>query len=165
MRSKLKLLSSVWLALVLGALLAGPSLAAKPFMETINLDNPDDEAFFSELFSEACGASIAADTWGSLRIKVFTDREGNVTRQINKWFIRIRLTNTETGQSILIKDVGPDIIWLAKNGDLMLAIVGRSVTGSGVIGRVVINLTTGELVSQSGKELGDWIANSCAALT
>ena len=165
MRSKLRWLSSVWLALLLSALLAGPSLAAKPHMETINLDDPADEAFWSELLSDACGAPISADFWGSVRIKVFSDRQGNFKRQINKWFIRIRLTNTDTDASILIKDVGPDILWMNKQGELMLAITGRSVTGSGVIGRVVFNLSTGELVRSSGMELGDWIENACAALT
>ncbi|HUG49297.1 MAG TPA: hypothetical protein VMP67_12920 [Candidatus Limnocylindria bacterium] len=165
MRSSIRRLSSIWLAFLLCVLVAAPALAAKPFMETIDLDNPDDEAFYSELFTSACGAPIAADIWGSVRIKVFTDQEGNFKRQINKWFIRIRLTNTETGTSILIKDVGPDILWLDKNGDLLVAITGRSVTGSGVIGRVVVNLTTNEVVSESGKPLGDWVENGCGALT
>ncbi len=50
-------------------------------------------------------------------------------------------------------DVGPDIEYI-RNGVHYIAAVGRSITGSGVIGRTVINLDTGE-VDWNGRLVGD----------
>jgi hypothetical protein len=65
-----------------------------------------------------------------------------------------------------IVDVGPDIYSFDRTtGNLIVAITGRSLTGSGVIGRVVIDTVTGEVISSAGNPQGDWVENACAALT
>lgn len=165
MRSLLRLLPAVLTSLLLGAVFVAPALAAKPFMETTDLDDPALEAGLSAMLSDACGTDMSVDASGSVRVKVFADRNGDFRREIDKWFIRMAITNVETAESVLIRDVGPDIVWINRDGDVMAAIVGRSLTGSGVIGRVLINLTTGEVERESGRNVGDWVANTCEALT
>ncbi len=67
------------------------------------------------------------------------------------------------GETFVFHDVGPDHYYL-ENGDLIVAITGRS-TGSGVIGHVVVNLTTGEVQLIAGKGFGSVDALACEALT
>jgi hypothetical protein len=151
-------------ALVLVLTLAAPVSAGKPTRETFDLDDPAEEAFWAEVMTEACGVPVAVDFEGSVRVKVWTDKAGGFKREIDKWFIRDTFTNLATGASILLKDVGPDHYWISKDGHLMLAITGRSLTGSGVIGRVVIDLDTGETVHSSGKEVGSMTDQVCGAI-
>ena len=47
---------------------------------------------------------------------------------------------------------------------MTIAITGHSTTGSGVIGRTVVDLDTGEIISSNGKVLGDFFTKLCAAL-
>lgn len=164
--SRGKRVLAAWaIAILLVASSISPLLAAKPDRFTIDLDDPDAEAFYAELLSEACGAEIAVDFEGSVRVLVFTDRHGNWKREINKYWIRDTFTNVETGASVLLKDVGPDLFWLSRDGHLTLAITGRSLTGSGVIGRVVIDLDTGEVVHSAGKDVGSIADQVCPAIT
>jgi hypothetical protein len=164
MNSRIRRLWALLAAVALSAMLVAPAMAAKPDADTIDLDDPFLEAGLAADISDACGTEMAVDAEGQLRIKVFSDRQGDFKREIDKWFIRIQVWNVATDESVLIRDVGPDIIWINKDGDLLVAITGRSLTGSGVIGRTVINISTGELVSQSGMEVGDFIDNVCAAI-
>ena len=144
--------------------LAAPATAATPTRQTIDLDDPEAEAFWSEALTDACGFAVAVDFEGSVRVTVFADKAGEFKREIDKWFIRDTFTNVATGASILLKDVGPDHYWISRDGHLMLAITGRSLTGSGIIGRVVIDLDTGETVHISGKPVGTIFDQVCDAI-
>lgn len=145
--------------------LASPALAAKPSKEVISLDNPEDEAFYSALLTEECGVPVEADFEGTVTVHVFTDRDGEFKREIDKYWIRDTFTNTETGASVLLRDVGPDIIWVGRDGATYIALTGRSLTGSGVIGRVVFNFDTGELIGEAGKPVGSIADQVCPFLT
>jgi hypothetical protein len=57
-----------------------------------------------------------------------------------------------------------EIIVLDKS-NVVVAITGRSLTGSGVIGRVVVDLDTGEVLSVAGLAKGDFVENLCSELT
>lgn len=144
---------------------AAPALAAKPQREVISMDDPVAEAQWSAMMTEACGAPIEADFEGTLTMHVFTDRDGNFKRQIDKYWIRDTFTNLDTGAAVLLKDVGPDIFFFGKDGALYVAITGRSLTGSGNIGRTLINLDTGQIVSEGGKLLGSVANQICPLLT
>ena len=150
---------------LLSLALASPALAAKPSKEVISLDDPEAEAFYSALLTEACGVPVEADFEGTVTVHVFTDRHGEIKREIHKYWIRDTFTNTETGATVLLRDVGPDIIWVGRDGDTYIALTGRSLTGSGVIGRTVYNLDTGELISESGKVVGSIADQVCPHLT
>jgi hypothetical protein len=152
-------------AAVLALALAAPALAAKPFMEVISLDDPVAEAEWSAILTQECGAPISADFEGTVTLHLFTDGQGDFKREIDKYWIRDTFTNTETGASVLLKDVGPDIIWIGRDGILYVAVTGRSLTGTGVIGRTVINGETGEVISSSGKVVGSIAEQVCPLLT
>ena len=165
MRIPLKRSASI--ALIVAALIAltaTPALAGKPIREVISLDDPGAEAFFSALLSEACDAPIVAQFEGTVTIHEFTDRNGDVKRVIAKYWARDTFTNTETGASVLLKDVGPDIFFIGKDGATYVAITGRSLTGSGVIGRTLVNLDTGEVVRESGRVVGSISDQVCPVI-
>lgn len=150
-------------AATLMALLTVSALGARPTKETVDLDDPQSEADWSAFMTEACGFPVAVDFEGSVTYHTFVDRHGEWSHAIDKWWVRDRFTNVESGASILLKDVGPDIWRVNAAGQLTIAITGRSLTGSGVIGRVLINLDTGETVS-SGKEVGSIVDQVCPAI-
>jgi hypothetical protein len=149
---------------VVATLIATPVFAAKPFREVISLDDPAAEAFWSAALSAACGAPIVAQFEGTVTVHVFTDRDGDFKREIDKFWARDTFTNTETGASVLLKDVGPDIVFVGRDGDLYVAITGRSLTGSGVIGRTLVNLDTGEVVRESGRVVGGIADQVCPVI-
>ena len=154
----------VLVALMLLAL-AAPALAAKPEKLVISLDDPIAEENWSLMMTEQCGAPIEADFAGTLTVHILTNRHGVFKREIDKYWARDRFTNVETGASVVLKDVGPDMFFFRKDGALYMAIIGRSLTGSGVIGRTLINLDTGEVVRQSGKVVGSVADQVCPLLT
>ena len=151
-------------AAALLALTVGSTLGARPIKETIDLDDPAEEANASAFMTAACGFPVAVDIEGRVTVHVFLDRNGEWLREIDKWWIRDVFTNVETGASILLKDVGPDVIRVDRQGRFTVALTGRSLTGSGVIGRVVIDIDTGEVLHSSGKEVGSIADQVCAAI-
>lgn len=161
MRRTLRLAAAALISLAL----ATPAMAAKPHREVISLDDPEAEAFYGALLSDACGVPVEADFEGTVTVHVFSDRHGNFKREIDKYWIRDRFTNTDTGATVLLRDVGPDIYWIGRDGATYIALTGRSLTGSGVIGRTVFNVDTGELISESGKVVGSIVDQVCPHLT
>ena len=143
------------------ALVATPALAAKPSREVFSLDDPLAEAFWSAELSAACDAPIVADFEGTVTVHQFTDRNGDFKREIDKFWARDTFTNTETGATIVLRDVGPDIYFVGRDGAVYVAIIGRSLTGSGVIGRTLVNLDTGEVVRESGLVVGSLADQVC----
>lgn len=144
-------------------LIVAAAFAAKPTREVVSLDDPAIEADLSAFLTAQCGTEIAVDLSGHVIILVFTDRNGDFVRELDVFEIQGTFTNAETGETTTIVDAGPDIVTV-KDDTLFVAITGRSVSGSGVIGRVVVNLETGEAVFVAGKKLGDFGANLCAEL-
>lgn len=156
--------TTVVAALALAAVVAVPALAAPPVRETFDLDDPAAEASWSAFLTDACGFPVAVDFAGSVTSHVFLDTSGEWSHQVDKWWIRDRFTNVATGATILLKDVGPDVYRIDRDGHLTIAITGRSLTGSGVIGRVVVDLDTGEVVHMAGREVGSVPDQVCPAI-
>jgi hypothetical protein len=144
--------------------LAAPALAAKPTREVINLATPEGLAADSEFVTTLCGFDVVASGTGRVIVHVFTDNSGAFRREIDGYLIDETFTNVETGASVTLHDVGPDLVWVGRDGSLYLAITGRSLTGSGNIGRVLVNLDSGETLSISGKDLGSLDVLICEAL-
>jgi len=151
-------------ALVLAAVIAAPVAAAKPTRIVIPFGTPEDNAETSAAMSGFCGFPVVATTdHGHLIIHLFQKASGVV--QINNYnTVRLVLLNPANGKRVVVRtDAGPDITRVRPDGTVTIEIMGRSVTGSGYAGRVVINLTTGE-VTTHGKLLGDFWADLCPAL-
>jgi hypothetical protein len=136
-----------------------PALAAKPTIVSFEDNDAADSAFFSEL----CGFGVTAETSG--HVVIHNPTSGAATEIFN-WNINI-LLSSESGSYHLV-DAGPDMT-LTKAGTPYFTVTGRSLTFSTVIGRVEVNLDTGD-VTYHGNLVGeevfdpDWIAPICAAL-
>jgi hypothetical protein len=93
--------------------------------------------------------------------QVMSGNGGNL--ELNVYHLVFTFSNPATGQSFAFHDVGPDRVYV-KDGNLYIAITGRS-SATGVIGHVVINLTTGDAELVAGNEFGDLAELACQKLT
>jgi hypothetical protein len=127
----------------------------------IDLNDPQIDIDESAWASDECGFPIRAEVSGHIIALAFPDGRRRVETSV--YNTRATYTNVATGASTRLRDIGPDrIYWL--DGRLVAAITGRSLTGSGVIGLVIIDLKTEEVLFQAGNEVGffyDWF---CAAI-
>ena len=143
-------ISGALLAAALLALLTTPALAAEPRKPlVIDLNDPAFDAEDSAFWTEACGFPVTADVSG--HIIVHNEKRGSVQALT---VFHITETLTSVSGTYRLVDVGPDILF-TRDGTTYVAVVGRSITGSGVIGRVLVNADTGEILSVSGRVVGD----------
>jgi hypothetical protein len=148
-------------AALLGIFTAGSVSAAKPDFFIIDINTQEFEDDQEAFFLEVCGYPIDFEGTGHIVFHVFNDNP----RLIEIHNFRLFETFSANGKTIEVRpDSGPDLIWIGQDGDVYLAIVGRSVTGSGVVGRTVFNLSTGEFVSSNGHDLGDFLTFVCEEL-
>jgi hypothetical protein len=111
-------------------------------------------------FSVRCdGGDVLAGHLGGF-FQVMGESGGNLA--LNVFHLVFTFTN-EAGETFVFNDVGPDRVYM-KNGELFIAITGRS-TATGIIGHVVLNLTTGETVLKAGKAFLPLEEQACEALT
>lgn len=117
-------------------------------------------------FQLDCGAgSLDVTVEGWLQVHFFGPDNRNL-------FVRnAHIVSTYTnaaGDTWVFRDVGADRLWVASNGDLMIAMKGRvgfTVTGGAVIGQIVLNLTQQQIVSVSGQSLPNADDMACDVLT
>ena len=149
------------LALLLSALAAGSVSAARPTVLHIDVSDPAREAGFEADLLAACGYAVDVEATGHVIVHQFNGNPRLV--EINNY--RMFETFSANGKTLVVRpDSGPDVIWVGRDGHLYIALTGRSVTGSGVVGRTVFDITTMELVSSHGHDLGDFIAWVCNGL-
>lgn len=147
-------------AAALASFAAGSALAAKPdiFKVDVSQFEEGDEA----ILSAECGFAVDAEYTGGFVVHLF---DGPRILEV----INFRVTQTFSANGItwvaVRPDSGPDIVWLAPDGTTYLAVTGRSITGTATIGRTVINLDTGELVSTAGISVDYPLDDICAMLT
>jgi hypothetical protein len=116
-----------------------------------------------ETFPVDCGdEELVGNVVGWVQVRLFKG-EGNRNLELDVFHTPITYTNS-AGETFTFRDVGPDHYYLDHEGNLIVAITGRS-TGSGVIGHVVLNITTGEVTLVAGKVFGSADALACEALT
>lgn len=153
-----------WLVILGSALilllLAGIAYSAKPETTKVDLSVFSQEE--AEFASEACGFPIEAVVRGHVITTIFSEGP-NPHVAIHRFNARVLYTNLDTGETYRLTDAGPDI-----EGDDTVTVIGRSITGSGVIGRVVFDLETGEILFEAGHRVhagGDeYITAVCEAL-
>jgi hypothetical protein len=146
--------------------LAAPAAAAPPVREVVPV-GAADEAELQGLFTSACGVPVRVEGTGKVLSMVFSNRKGQVVRIQEIYSQRFVITNIETGATSTIRDTGPDRVLFENGEPVILQQIGRSTTGSGTIGRTVFDIRGGrsEELSRSGKSYGDFVANTCAAIT
>ncbi len=140
-------------AVLLILALALPVLAARPEIVSFR----DDDVADGEFFSDLCGFEITADSAGHV---IFHNDKRGANNFISNWNILIRLTS-ENGSYWLV-DSGPDMLH-RRAGTEYLTITGRSLTGSLAIGRLELNLDTGEVMLH-GQVMGDDLTWICGEL-
>jgi hypothetical protein len=150
--------------LVLLVALPSAALAAKPYKEVIDLGTPEEEAFVAGLMTEICGFPVEASLKSRVTVHVIFDRHGDFKREIDGYLSWDTLINPATGASVTLHDVGPDLYWLSDDGSVLHAYIGRSLTGSGYIGRFVENLDTGEVLFIAGRNVGSLYDQICVPL-
>ena len=110
-----------------------------------------------------CGFEIDVDLTGWTQTMIFHAGGGD-RQQESITVFHGDATYTAGDKTHHIHDVGPDhYYWV--DGILYVALTGRSLTGSGVIGHVIINVETGEVLFQAGNDQGFYGAGVCAALS
>lgn len=156
MRRSLSLPAAILLALVLVV----PVLAARPTIVNFADDDVAEGAFYTTL----CGFPVTADLSGHV---VFHNEKRGANNFIANWNINIWLHSANGTFHLL--DAGPDMEH-RQAGTTYVAVVGRSLTFSTVIGRTTINLDTEE-VEFHGNLVGEepldpeWYAPICEALS
>jgi len=160
-RSHRVLASLATVALVVGVT-APAALAAGPQRTVIDLNDPQIDIDESAWASGWCGFDVAAEVSGHVIVTEFPD-DARSPLEIDVYGTRATYTNVATGATIRLRDVGPDRFY-ERDGSVYVAITGRSVTGSGVIGVVIVNLDTDEVVLIAGNEVGNFNDQFCAAI-
>jgi hypothetical protein len=140
--------------------LTATASAARPQVFQFSFDDPAIEAGEAAFVSDVCGFPVEVDLEGKVVVHIFG---GGRTVQVDSYSIRGLYTNPANGKTWRLVDAGPDRVYV-RDGELFLGITGRSLTGSGVIGLVVIDLATGEAVFTAGNERGFYVDTICAAL-
>jgi hypothetical protein len=116
----------------------------------------------ADLPSVDCGGGpvLEAHIEGWIQVRLF-DRPGSRTVELDVFHTVTTYTNS-AGKTYAFHDVGPDR-YHVEGDNLILESSGR--IGGGLIGHIVINLTTGEVELVAGKEFPGAGALACEALT
>ena len=118
-------------------------------------------------FQLDCGGGILDGTVeGWVQVRFF----GPNNRNLELGVVHLNATYTNAaGETFVFRDIGVDRVWVASNGDIMLAQIGRVnftfAAGNTQIGRIVLNLTTGQVESVSGRSLDNPDERACDVLT
>lgn len=156
-----RLIRAAFAAALLASIAAGSVSAARPVVFAIDVSDPAREAGFEADLLKRCGFAIDVEAVGHVIVHQF---DGN-SRLVEIDNYRMFETFSANEKTLVVRpDSGPDVVWVGHDGHLYIALVGRSVTGSGVVGRTVFDLTTMELVSSNGYDLGDFGAWVCGEL-
>ncbi len=166
MRRMLLMVVIVGLLAALSVPVAGaaprPNENAKPTI--VYFEETEDET--AALFTEFCGFPVEVDAEGWVKI-IPLNTSGNGKRQpleLNIYHVSTLVFTSKWGSFTAPLDVGPDVIYM-EDGVVKVALTGRSTTGSGVIGRVVLNTETGEVEFEAGRRVyDDFVAAVCSAL-
>ena len=157
----MRLTRAAIMGLLLGALAVGSVAAARPTVLIVDVSDPAREAGFEADLLNACGFPIDVEATGHVIIHQFDGNPRLV--EINNY--RMFETFSANDKTLVVRpDSGPDVLWVGRDGHLYIALTGRSVTGSGVVGRTVFDITALELVSSNGHDLGDFLEWVCGGL-
>src|SRR5260221_1492880 len=101
--------------LVLAGLLASAprALAAAPTIQDIPINS-------SSVDTTDCGFPVEMDITGRIRLIVFTDANGNETREIDSFHEQITFTNLNTGKSVTAPSVGPQFLSFNADGSVTI---------------------------------------------
>jgi len=161
-------------ACLLGVVVTTAAAAGQPTMERVEIA---DVGIHEDFLSDACGFDVWVDSSGQVTFRLFTDADGNPTREVNNYAIRVRFYS-EFG-SVSTVNVGPDRVTYLDDGSLMLFITGNvqpiQAPGEGRVysdvGWTQLHITFPdegdpivEFVSAAGQHWGDAVEVICGLL-
>jgi hypothetical protein len=99
---------------------AVPAAAGKPTIDRVPVA---DVGVLDDGLTAACGFDVLVDATGHITFRVFTDADGNPTREVNNSAIRLHFYS-EFGSFDSI-NVGPDRVTYLDDGSIILATTGN----------------------------------------
>ena len=105
------------------------------------------------------GAILNRHLEGWVQVRIFA-QAGNRNVELDVFHLLITFTNS-AGESFVWRSTDADRYWV-EDGNLMVSVPGRT---GGHIGVFIVNLATGDVVFDSGQDLGPPRDQACAALT
>ena len=137
---------------------AGAAFAAPPTITIVDMSQ-------FEVFAEAdwladCGFAVDVEFDGQIIVHEF---DGQRLVEVDNW--RVTFTYSANGKTFVAAHpvAGPDIFWIARDGTLYRATVGRS-PFDGLIGRIVRNLDTDTIESSHGLAIDNPLDDICAMI-
>jgi hypothetical protein len=102
---------------------------------------------------------LHVEGWSQIRTFSNSNRvELEVFHVVHTW-------RNSAGETFVDREIGPDRYYIDKNtGHLILASTGK-LSFAGVMGQIVTDLTTGDVIFVTGPGFPDHLALACAALT
>ena len=149
------------LLVLLGA--APAAFAGGPTREVVDLNDPQIDIDETAWATGWCGFPVVAQVSGRIQVKVFPEGR-RATQELDIYGIRVWYRNPANGKTAYLRDIGPDRFFV-RDGHPYVAVTGRSSNGSGVIGVVVIDMVTGDVVHSAGNDVGvfnDWFCGAIA---
>ena len=146
----------------LATALAGPALAAGPTREIEDLDDP------------ALGHRRVRLGIGVVRVRRRRARRravdvrrlpGGLPADAGDRPLRHarHVHERRDGYAVKLRDIGPDRVYI-RDGVVRIAVTGRAVTSQGIIGQIVFDPATGDVVFQAGREPGLFYDTLCDRL-
>jgi hypothetical protein len=148
--------------LVLALLLPATALAAAPTRDRVDLNDPSADVDETAWATDFCGFPVEADISGHIDA-MSHDKSGPGTFDKTSYHVYVTYRNPANGARFTLRDVGPDRAYV-KDGVAYVAVTGRSETGTGRTGVTKIDLSTGEIVHQSGNDIGLYYDYFCDEL-
>ena len=108
------------IAVVACLVLASATAAAQPQMERVTVNEIGVQDPF---LTDYCGFDVFFDFTGHFTLRLFTDADGNPTREVNNFAQKARIYSA--WGSVSIVDVGPDRITYNADGSITDAITGN----------------------------------------
>ena len=131
-------------------------------MSSWTLDDPQIDIDESAWASDVCGFAVEAEVAGQWTFVVYPDGARHRV-EIDHFVTRVTYTNVETGRVVRLRDIGPDR-WSLRDGVLTVAVTGRAVTSQGIIGQIVFDIETGDVIFQAGRDVGLFNDSLCERL-
>jgi hypothetical protein len=144
-------------------------------MERIDIN---DIGILDEFLTEACGFDVFTDATGHVIFRVWTDEEGNPTREVNNFGIKLRIYSEFDEVSTV--DVGADRVTHNADGSITISVIGNlqsiQVPGHGRVyadvGVTTLHITfpdpegdpVVEVLHQAGQHDDDQLAVICEVL-
>jgi hypothetical protein len=140
------------------AMSAGAAFAAPPTRTIVDLSQFEGQSEAEWLAN--CGFAVDVEFEGQIIIHEF---DGPRLVEVDNW--RFVATYSANGKTFVALHplAGPDILWIARDGTLYRATMGRS-PFDGMIGRIVRNLDTDTVESSHGLTIDNPLDDICAMI-